>query len=82
MEEFNSIYFLHMHSQVRCHSAKVPSAAICHTATTQWDIGGEVQPLLPSHQHLFLALWANIIKQEAVLSDQPYCIFRFIEANT
>ena len=32
---------------------------------------GEVQPLLPSHQHPPLTLWANIIKWEALLLEQP-----------
>ena len=49
-----------------------PSAAICHTATKcWWDTGRKVQPLLPHHQHPPLTSWANIIKQEALLLEQP-----------
>jgi len=48
-----------------------PFAAICHTTTKCNNIGGKVQPLLPYHHPLPLVLWANIIKQEVLLSGQP-----------
>jgi len=31
------------------------------------NVGGKVQPLLPYYQYLPLTLWAEIIKQEALL---------------
>ena len=37
-----------------------PPAAICDMAT-KWNIGGEIQPLLPYYQQLPLILWTNII---------------------
>jgi len=36
----------------------------------QRNIGGKAQPLLPYHQHPPLTPWANIIKQEALLSEE------------
>jgi len=41
-----------------------PSASICHTAI-------KYKGIFPSHEHLPLPLWPIIIKQEALLSDQP-----------
>jgi len=52
-----------------------PSAATCHRATKSNGIlvGGKIQPLLPYHQHpvvVPLMLWASMIKQKALHSEQ------------
>ena len=44
---------------------------LSHGNIVYWNIGGKIQPLLPSHQRSPLMLWANIIKQEELLSEQP-----------
>jgi len=45
----------------------------------EWDIGGKAQSLLLYHQYPPLTLWANIIKQEALLLEQPsYIAFQKI----
>ena len=44
---------------------------LSHSNNTQWDIAGKVQALLPSYQHLPLISLSSIIKQKALLSEQP-----------
>ena len=59
---FSSLHF-HVRLSLCCH--------LSHSNKIQWSIGGIVQHLLPYYQHLLLMLWANTIKQEALLSKQP-----------
>ena len=55
--------FFHSHSYVRHHSVRL--LLCCHLSygnKMKWNIGGNVQPLLPYHQHPVLTRWANILK--------------------
>jgi len=47
----------------------------------EWDVGGKVQPLLPSQHHLPLTSWADTIKQEALLLGQPLYMHAFEYMN-
>jgi len=72
MEEFTDTPLLHLHSHIRQHSVRL--SLCCHLSRgneRNRDIAGKLQPLLPSHQHPPLTLWASSIKQEASLSEQP-----------
>jgi len=75
MEEFSDTPLLHTHFHVRCQSVRLSLCwHLSHGNKMQWDIGGKAQPLLPYHQHPPLMSWTNIIKQEALLSEQPSSI--------
>ena len=71
-EDFNDTLLFHMHFYVRCHFVRPPSAATCHTATTcnRILVAKFSCQHLPYYQHLPLTSKANIIKQEALLSEQ------------
>ena len=49
-----------------------------HSNNMQWDFGRKAQPLQPYHQHPPLTLWANVIKQEALLLEQTSYIIQFM----
>ena len=71
MEEFSSTPLLYPRFHVRHHSVRMPLCChLLHSNNTPRNAGGKVQPLLPSQQPP-LTLWADIIKQEALLSEQP-----------
>ena len=72
VEEFNSTPLLHRYFYVRCHFVRL--SLCCHLSVNNNMYGNIVrkaQSLLPYHQHLPLTSWANIIKQEALLSVKP-----------
>ena len=57
-----------------CHMPLCQIAPLLPSVTQQQRIveyGGQVHTLLLYHHHLPLMLWANIIKQETQLSEQP-----------
>jgi len=61
-------YTLH----VRWHLVSLPLCChLLHSNKMEWSIGGKVTPLLSYHQHLTLITWANVIKQDALLLEQP-----------
>jgi len=62
-----AIHSLHPHFHVRHHFVRLSLGSLTKT----WNFGGKVQPLLPSHWHQPLMLWASIMKQEALLSELP-----------
>ena len=71
MEEFNDTLLLHLCYHVRHHFVRLLLCChLSHGNNVQWNIGRKVQHLLPYHQRLPLTLWANVIKQEALLSKQ------------
>ena len=77
MEEFISIPFLHPQFHVRCCFCQTPP--LLPSATQQQSVmkcwwEGSASTAIP-HQHLPLTSWANIIKQEGLLSEQPSYIF-------
>jgi len=75
MEEFSDTPLLHTHLHVRFQSVRLSLCwHLSHGNKMQWDIGGKAPPLVPSHQHPPLMSWTNIIKQEALLSEQPSSI--------
>jgi len=51
---------------------------LSHGNKMSQNIGGEVQPLLPYHHHLPLVLWAIVIKQKALLLEQPSYFTSFL----
>ena len=70
MEELHSTSLLYRYFHVRRHFVRLPLC--CHLLLgniTEQNIGGKA--LLPYHQHPPLVFWANIIKQEAFLLEQP-----------
>ena len=72
MEEFNCTPFLHLHFHLRHHCVRVLLCChLSHSNKREWNTGAKVQPLLLYHQHVLLMLWANLIKQEALLLEQP-----------
>ena len=74
MEEFSDTPSLHLHFHIRHHSVKLPPCChLSHGSKMEWNIGGNVKPLLPYHQHPPLTSRANIIRQEALLSEQLLC---------
>ena len=50
---------------------------LSHSNRMYQNMGRKVQPLLPYHHHLPVMLWANTIKQEALLLKQPLYIHIF-----
>jgi len=63
LEKFSDTPLLHMHFHVRYHLSRLLLCChLSHSNKMSWNIGVKVQPLLPSHQHLPLMAWANIIK--------------------
>ena len=80
MEEFNSIPLLHPQFHVRCCFCQTPP--LLPSATQQQSVmkcwwEGSASTAIP-HQHLPLTSWANIIKQEALLSEQPSIVLYYI----
>ena len=70
MGEFNGTLLFCVHFHARHHLVR--PHLCCHLShSNKWNVGGKVQSLLPSHQHLLLILSINIIKQEALLLEQP-----------
>ena len=68
-DEFSSTVLLHLHFHVRLHSVRLSLCwHLSHGNNMEWNTGGKGQPLLP--YHLPLMSLANIIKQEALLSEQ------------
>jgi len=76
IHEFSDTPLLHMHFHVRCHSVTFPLCYhLSHGNKIEGIIGGKGPHLLPYPPHPPLMLWANIIKQEALLLDQPSYAF-------
>ena len=58
-------------SLIRHHFVRLPPyCLLSHNNKMQWNTDGKVKLQLPYHQHLPLMLWANLIKYEALLSEQ------------
>jgi len=69
--EFSSTPLFHMHFHVRPPCVRLPLCChLSHCNNMKWNIGGKVQPPLPSHQHPPLISWASIIKQETLFLEQ------------
>ena len=68
IEEFSSFTYTSMSDTVL---SDWPPAAICHMETKCKGILAGRFNLLPYHQHPPLTSWANIIKSEALISEQP-----------
>ena len=74
VEEFNPRPLLHAYFHIRHHSVRLPLCCyLSHSNNTLQNISRKVQSLLLSHQHPYLTWWANIIKEEALLSEHPCC---------
>jgi len=58
---------------LKCHSVKLPLCChLSHNNEIKWSIGGKVISLLPYHYNQMPPmLWANIIRYEALLLEQP-----------
>ena len=71
MEGFSGTSLLYMCFHTRCHFIWLPLCCqLSHGNSMQWNIGKKVQSLMP-YQLPPMTLWANILKQEALLLKQP-----------
>jgi len=63
MEELTCTPLLHSHFHGKHHCARLPLCCrLSQGNNMEQNIGGNIQPLLPSHQHPPLTLWTNGIK--------------------